>query len=170
MGRKCTALIDQSVKISDTAQDTVIAYSAEEDNIRNKKAIILPSYHKKRLVRKCISIYDHKKGAYFSIFGNAIYMLIREPIAQNEFKRVIIDREYSGNNDKIKTHIKNALLNQSGFSPNKIPTITFDEIHNYQDPLEPHEYANRVRTGKDSPDIDKPLKEWEKVVLPSKYH
>lgn len=165
MARKFTALIDQSVKIEDEG-DTVIAYSADEDGLSVKKAIILPQYVKRELLPMTESACNMRKDAYFRIFAGAIHLLLEKPIEHNTVKRAIIDEEYPGNESKIKQHLCNSLIHNKGFDQNKIPTISFDNVHNYHKSLEAHDYANKVRVGKKSPDVDHPLEVWKAIVLP----
>lgn len=112
--------IDQSGRIEFTSQDTVLAFS----NGKQYKTIMIPSTVK----QSCVRILREKGYSgntfYLKLFSISLYILLKDHVAI--FRRVIIDKEYIGNELLIKSDLLNFFY-RSGYKIDPY-IITFDLI------------------------------------------
>lgn len=92
--------VDQSGKIEDTATDTVIAFS-NEDNY----SVLIKAATKRSCLHNLRKRGKTGKSIYRKIFSVGLYLLLKNHIKKND--SVIIDVEYSGRSDSIKENLIN---------------------------------------------------------------
>jgi hypothetical protein len=98
--------IDQSGKIEDTKEDTVLALSNGM-----QYAILIPATVKRACITRLRQSGAHGKTFYLRLFAVALYFLLRDHIAM--LSHAIIDIEYTGQDALIKRYVMN-LLQRSG--------------------------------------------------------
>ncbi len=111
--------VDQSGKIEQTNQDTVLAFS---NHI--KRAILIPRGEKRKLIKILRERGMNGKIFYPRIFCSAPFLLFQPYLL--ELDDIVIDDEYTG-----KTRLIKNLLNNIAYRQNKppiAPKISFDHI------------------------------------------
>lgn len=88
-----TVYIDQSGKVEDTRQVTVVAFANG-----HSRSIRIGAREKQKLVRMMRGLDFPKKTFIFKIFAGLIFLLLKK----QRFDQVKIDREYPGNEATIK--------------------------------------------------------------------
>jgi len=111
--------VDQSGKIGKTNEDTVLAFSNDEDF-----AILIPRKVKQECLRVLRSQGLSPEAIYLRLFVIGLYFLLRQHITKAEW--ILIDTEYLGKDKQIKERLYN-LLRRSGVIPYK-QQITFGFI------------------------------------------
>ena len=104
--------IDQSIKIEQTARDTVLAMSSQY-----KRTILIPA-NVKREVLDILRGRDMKRNiARYQLFAAGLFILLRphltDIVARQE--QIMIDIEYIGQEDKIKGMLLR-YIHQEGFT------------------------------------------------------
>ena len=100
--------VDQSGKIGNTGEDTILAYSNSDSF-----SVLIP----KQVKRECL-LHLRERGLppntiYYRMFGIGLYFLLRQRIGG--MSRVIIDIEYPKHESRICRHLLN-LLGRDGIS------------------------------------------------------
>lgn len=111
--------VDQSGKIEQTNQDTVLAFSN-----RIKRAILIPRREKRKLIKILRERGMDVKVFYPRIFCSALFILFEPHLS--ELDNIVIDDEYTG-----KTRLIKNLLNNIAYRQNKPPIsskIRFDRV------------------------------------------
>src|SRR5215212_5215092 len=98
--------VDQSGKIEDTKEDTVLALSNGMH-----WSILIPATVKRSCITKLRSRGEHGKKFYLRLFAIALYFLLQDHI--EHLSHAIIDIEYTGKDAQIKRFVMN-LLQRSG--------------------------------------------------------
>jgi len=109
--------IDQSGKIEDTGRNTVLAYS------NSKQYSIFISKKIKRQVQEILRKHGFIRLYIYLTFGIALYFLIKE---LKQPKKIIIDREYPGKEELIKTIVCKLL----DYHKKPSHDLNFDKIGN----------------------------------------
>jgi len=141
-----TYYIDQSGKIEFTKEDTVLAYS----NGKQKSIIIKASI--KRKIQKMFREAGKPEIYIYKTFSALIFLLIKDDL--KNIKQLIIDREYKGKENLIKSYLTQILLKK--YIKEKIPNIYFAEIGR---DIDCHIRALAVKRGKCKVDLAVTLKE-----------
>ena len=111
--------VDQSGKIEQTNQDTVLAFS---NHI--KRAVLIPRGEKRKLIKILRGRGMNGKIFYPRIFCSALFLLFKPHLS--ELNEIVIDDEYTG-----KTRLVKNLLNNIAYRQNKPPIsskISFDHV------------------------------------------
>lgn len=94
--------VDQSGKIEDTKEDTVLALSNGMH-----WSILIPATVKRSCITQLRREGAHGKTFYLRLFAIALYFLLRDHIEQ--LSHAIIDIEYTGKDAQIKRFVMNFL-------------------------------------------------------------
>lgn len=89
--------IDQSGKIENTSVNTVIAFS------NSKRKSILITAKEKRKLQKAFREFNKSPLFVYKTFALLIYFLIKDDF--NKIQSIIIDQEYPGKENEIKTYL-----------------------------------------------------------------
>ena len=90
--------VDQSVKIEDTAGDTVLAFS---NDVRS--AIVIPAAVKREALAYLRKRGKSRKAAVLMVFAAGLFLLLRD-VAES-IDLAVIDREYTGYDALIKNRL-----------------------------------------------------------------
>lgn len=161
--RKHQILIDQSGKVEETDQNTAIAFSTD-GSFDFSSVVFMSKSLKRRLVKEKNSDFESKKLYHLKLFSAAVYLLT-EPHLE-KLSRIIVDMEYKNNGNRIRTHLRNFYINNAGISPDKIPSIEFQQVHQIPANGEPycHNLANEVRSKREEPDIKPDIQKLRDLV------
>lgn len=99
---KATVEVDQSVKIGDLSDATVLAYS---DHV--SRTVAIPAQVKRALMEQLRARGKSKIRATVQIFSAALFLLLKEAIPQ--ISTVVIDMEYTGYERDIAATLLNYL-------------------------------------------------------------
>ena len=107
--------IDQSVKIEQTAQDTVLAMA---NNIT--RSIIIPAKVKREALNGLRNQNKNLQTAYYKLFAAGVFLLLRPHLYTicQQGEAIIIDTEYVGQEAKIKGMLLRYIY-QDGFRISK---------------------------------------------------
>ena len=95
--------VDQSGKVEETSQDTVLAFS---NGITF--TVLIPATVKRNCIRALRLQGTPAKLFYFRLFAVGLFFLLKGHI--EKIDQVYIDKEYMGNEGRIKDHLVNLLL------------------------------------------------------------
>jgi len=109
-----TYQIDQSGKIEDTSKDTILALSNDITF-----SLLIPR-HVKRRIQKIFRDQGKPRVFVLIVFSAGLSLLLQK---SNPKKRVIIDREYYGNEGVIKKYLKEMLS-----ATKNTPPVSFQRI------------------------------------------
>jgi hypothetical protein len=103
--------IDQSNKIERTEKDTVLAMSN-----RHKRAILIPAKVKRDALKILRESGKSRNIAHYQLFAISVYLLILPylPVIMRYKEHIMIDTEYTGQEDKIKGSLLECIY-QEGF-------------------------------------------------------
>ena len=90
--------IDQSVKIEDTAGDTVLAFANDV-----QRAIIIPAAVKRKALAYLRDRGKSRKVAVLAVFAAGLFLLLRD--AAESTTLAVIDQEYTGHDALIKDRL-----------------------------------------------------------------
>lgn len=107
--------IDQSGKIENTKNLTVVAYSADKS-----KSLKISAVEKRKLVKVLKITEERKKLITYELFATLVFILIKS----ENIEELIIDIEYRGHEGSIKNFIKNYYSHIN----KKLPDISFELI------------------------------------------
>jgi len=94
--KKC--YIDQSGKVENTKNLTVVAYSNGVS-----KSLVIKAVEKRKLLNALKITAERKKLITYELFSILVFILIRD----ENFNNLVIDIEYKGHEGSIKNFIKN---------------------------------------------------------------
>lgn len=94
--------IDQSGKVEYTDKDTVLAFS------NGKFRSIKIRAKEKRKVQLVFKKLKRPEMFVYKMFAVLVFLLVRETL--NEIQTIVIDTEYTGKDDLIKTFLKRILI------------------------------------------------------------
>ncbi len=141
--------IDQSGKIEQTDMDTIVAFSNN-----HQYAILLPKQVKKILIRK----YRKEKQIILKLFVICVYYSIKDYI--NEIGSIVIDNEYEGKQNYIKSTLL-TLIRKHNHNFNK-KIIRFSNITKRS---KAHEAASNVKRNYAKPQKTLSENDVEKLIL-----
>ncbi len=139
--------IDQSVKIEDTAGDTVLAFSNDV-----QRAIVIPAAVKRKALAYLRDRGKSRKAAVLAVFAAGLFLLLRD-VAES-ITLAVIDQEYTGHDALIKDRL--------------LRPLRAEGLHVYPDIFafgyvgkksKAHDLAMKVHRGKLTPDHQVTLKE-----------
>lgn len=107
--------IDQSGKIENTKNLTVVAYSNGKS-----KSLVIRATEKRKLLKILKITVERKKLITYEIFSILVFILIKD----ENFNNLIIDIEYKGHEGSIKNFIKNYHVKYN----KTLPDIDFELI------------------------------------------
>ncbi len=144
--------VDQSVKIDETAHDTVLAFS---DGVR--RAIVIPAVVKRKAMAYLRERGKSPKVAGLIVFTAGLFLLLRD--VANSITLAIIDREYTGYDALIKNRLLQFLWAEGlRVYPD---TLAFGHVGKKS---KAHDLAIEVHRGKLAPDHRVTLKELLEVL------
>lgn len=144
-----TSYIDQSGKIENTKNLTVVAYSNGKSKSLSIKAI-----EKRKLLKILRITNERKKLITYELFSILVFILIKD----EKIDDLVIDVEYQGHEGSIKNFIKNYCERYN----KKLPSIDFTLITK-KSPA--HEVAISTYRGVRKPDIVVDAKEVLKYLF-----
>jgi hypothetical protein len=104
--------VDQSNKVERTERDTVLAFSN-----CYQRTILIPARVKREAIAHLKAKKPRMRYAYLQIFAAGVFILLYPYLASiiKNRQRIIIDTEYPGHDDKIKSTLFRC-INRSGFN------------------------------------------------------
>jgi len=111
--------VDQSGKVEQTNQDTVLAFS---NHI--KRAILVPRGEKRKLIKSLRERGMNGKVFYPRIFCSALFLLLEPHLF--ELNEIVVDDEYTGKTRLIKNLLSNIAHRQN--KPPIAPKISFGHV------------------------------------------
>lgn len=164
--RTVTVIVDQSIKVENTREDTVLAFShPKKDTERLCDAIVIPRSHKRKLRPIGKSVCRSPKAYRLKLFSAGVYLLTMDSV--DLLGEIIIDKEYENNGGEIKGHLTNYFLQHKGISKENMPVITFDYVHSYGSPPGCHKIAKEVKKGNREPRMRAEFGYLKNLVIPS---
>lgn len=94
--------IDQSIKIDDTIDDTILAYSNEKHH-----SVLIPSNVKREILKEFYEKQKNKVIFKIKLFCSGLMYLIRDAI--NEDVIITIDNEFDGRENDVKGILLNLI-------------------------------------------------------------
>lgn len=110
--------IDQSGRVEYTSHKTVIAYS------NDKHSSVVITAQTKRKIQEIFRRRGMPKLFALRTFAAAVSLLLKNIVDGNRIDRVIIDREYPGN-ERVLTDMISEIMRRMGF---EAPSIAWAEI------------------------------------------
>jgi hypothetical protein len=151
-----TIEIDQSVKIEQTSKDTVLAMSG-----MFQRTILIPAKVKRKALRVLKKRGKSRNIARYQLFAAGLFILLRPYLNKIVRRReqIMIDVEYTGQDDKIK----GMLLRYIRREGHKIPTdsIFFARVGKSSNA---HQAGWKVQRGQTQADYKVSLKELDPLL------
>lgn len=142
--------IDQSGKVEQTERHSIIACT------NNRTMTIFLAKKEKRIIQKIFRGAGYGKFFPYLTFSAMLAILI---FKNKLFKKITIDREYSGHEEFIKTH---AIQYLELLGEGKIPVINFGHVGKLS---RSHHEAYSVAIGKKKPTLVTDAREILRIVL-----
>lgn len=165
--RSYSIAVDQSGKIEEINQDTVIAFSTTTSSDGFTNSVKIPSKVKRRMFHNHKEKFPSKFRMCLKMFSAAIYVVTNQEI--EKISEIVIDKEYEGHNGKIKNHLYNFYQDFGNIGYEDIPDIKFGRVHEVAsgNPPRCHTIANQILKGEIEGDTKLDRSFFKAIVLPS---